>query len=270
MPTESGKGGISLQAQSAKAEEALRLARRKAFGKRLLDGTCSAYTLLNLLYFLAYLTIVLPGLEDGRFGTMIRGGISVKGHLWMLLLSFCVFFVLGLILRKKEPKKRNGFCSYLVQSCIWYTVLEAALILVYAFYLDTLYNPYAVTEAALLKGPSFLLSAGSLGVALFLPLLNRIYRFRIPSFFKMLLHLISVLALLCVFYLGLADGFSSPAAYLVFAAVFSLFYAVSYLIWYLLRGAQKKDENDEEEYESLYMTDEMRRQREAEKQNAPK
>ena len=246
--------------QSEKPGEAIRQARRKTLGRRLFEGTCIGYTILSLLYFLIYLWIFLADEQNGGgISYILHGGITVRGHALILLVPFAVSLLYAFLFYKKPRKTRNAVSRYLIRSSFWYALFEAILILVYGFYLDTLYDPYAVTEAAILMGPSFLLSAASLGTALVLPLVNRILTSRIPLLFRLLLHFAAVLAVLGVFFLGLADGFSSAAAFLIFSAVFAVCYALSALLAYLLRGAQKKDENDASEYESMFAADQKER-----------
>ena len=230
-----------------------------AFLRRLLFGACAVFSVGQVLYFLLYvILLVLTAEKPESFRTVLGGGLSVRGFLILMLISLAVSAVYALI-RRKQPLRRPALIPrLLLESAAWYSAFSLVLLILYGFYLDLLYNPNAVTGAALLRGPSFLLCGGCLGIALLLPLVNRIYRTKMLMFFRFVLHLASVLLLVYVFLQWIPNGFSSSSAFLIFAVLFSLLYSLGFLIWSLYRSAKREDEKEEEDYASLFSESDKR------------
>lgn len=224
-----------------------------AFLRRLLFGTCAVFSAGQVLYFLLYLILlVLTAEKPASFRSVLGGGLSVRGFLILLLIGLAASAVYALI-RRKVPLSRPALLPrLLLESCAWYTVCSMILLILYGFYLDLIYNPNAVTGAPLLRGPSFLLCGGCLGISLLLPLVNRIYRTGMLMVFRFVLHLASVLLLVYVFLQWIPNGFSSSSAFLIFAVLFSLLYALGFLLWQLFRSSKREDEKEEDPYTSLF------------------
>ncbi|MBQ8578818.1 MAG: hypothetical protein IJ449_12780 [Clostridia bacterium] len=264
------------EAVHREAEEKERAAEEKRLHRnRFLLGTlrrsCVLYTVFNLLHFLLYLVFVFPTKEQALYDMML-GGISVTGHAVFYAAALLISLAYSLILYRKPPKTPGKLTAYLTKVCVWFTALQLLMIILYGLYLDMMYNPYAVTDARLLLGPSFLLAAACLGFSLCIPAVNRIYaRETLPTALRVILHLTITLILAVVFFYLISSGFSSASDLLIFLVTFSLVYLFCCIFYYALRGAAKQEENDEEEYENIYMTDELRRQRAAqEKADAEK
>ena len=119
--------------------------------------------------------------------------------------------------------------------------------------MDMLYNPYAVTKAAIFLGPSFLLTFGVLLFSLGLTAANRIFRIeRIPSAIRPLLHLLAVCALMSVCIQAIAHGFSSNADLLIFLVIFAVLYAFVCIFVFAAKGSIRREENEAEEYVSMF------------------
>ncbi len=251
------------RAEAAVRELAQRTAknRRLTFLKALFLRSCMLYLLFCILHFLTYLTIVYP--KSGKaFFDMLLGGVSVKGHAIFYLAALITAGVYSALLYRQPPRTYNTFFRYISRTSVWYTGLQLLTIALYGLYLDMLYNPYAITEAMLLRGPSFLLSFSCLGFAFCINLANKILKLsRLQAVVRIVLHLFIVLLLSVVFFYLIASGFSRASDLLVFLVLFSALYIVCTVVGHLMRGAQQKDENEEQDYDNLYMTDELRRQR---------
>ena len=240
------------------AEEKIRL--RRAFQKNALCRSCVLYTVLNLLHFLLYLALIYP-IKGQPFADMIRGGTSVRGHLIFLAAAVFTALVYSLILYRRQTKPAGAVRTYLVRTCCWFTPLMFLLIAAHGIYMDMLYNEYAVTQSAIFLGPSFLLAFSTFGFSLCLTAANRIYCIRrFPAAIRAMLHLAATMVLAAVFFHILPHGFASAADFLVFLAIFSTLYALVCVFCLAARAAVRREENDEEEYESVYMTPELRRQ----------
>ena len=243
------------------AEEKLRL--RRAFQKNAAYRSC----VLNLVHFLLYLALIYP-IKGQPFAEMIRGGTSVRGHLISLAAAVLTALIYSLILYRRPAKPAGAVRTYLVRACCWFTPLMFLLIAAHGIYMDMLYNEYAVTKSAIFLGPSFLLAVSTFGFSLCLTAANRIYRIRrFPAAIRAMLHLAATLVLAAVFFHILPHGFASAADFLVFLVIFSTLYALVCVFCFAARAAVRREENDEEEYESVYMTPALRRQRENSTQN---
>ncbi len=243
--------------------------RRKRIGRALSLG-CVFYVLFSLLYFLLYVAIIFPGTE-ATFSKMMAGGMSVPGHGCILLMGLLVSGVITLLGRKKPIKEDTALLRYAKQVGIWFTSLILLLVISYALYLDMAYNPYNVTQTALLKGPSFRLTLSCLGLSLCMPPVGRIYRSeRLPVPIRVMVHLLITVVCTTLFLYFLGGGFASASDYLVFAVVASVLYCIFSVLYFMLRAAGHKDENEAQAYENIYMTPEIRRQREAEKSSSKK
>ncbi len=223
------------------------------FLRRLLFGACAVFSVGQVLYFLLYLILlVLTAEKPESLHSVLGGGLSVRGFLILLLISVAAAAVYATIRRKKAPPRLPLIPRLLLESAAWYSAFSLVLLILYGFYLDLFYNPNAVTGAALLRGPSFLLCAGCLGIALLLPLVNRIYRTGLLMPFRFILHLASVLLLVYIFLQWIPNGFSSSSSFLVFAVLFSALYAIGFLLWQLYHSAKREEEKEEETYSSLF------------------
>lgn len=236
-------------------------ARRIAFLKGTFCRSCLLYTLFCILYFLAYLIIIFP--QTGKtISAMLLGGVSVTGHALFYLAALLGAAVYSLVLCRQPQKAQGRVMRYLTASCIRFCGLQILTIALHGLYLDMLYNPYEITTAMLLRGPSFLLTFCSLGFALSITLCAGILRIeRLHPILRFLLHLTSILTLTVIFFYVIASGFSKASDLLVFLCIFATLYAIAFAGYYAFRGARQKEENEEEGYENLYMTDALRRQR---------
>ena len=240
------------QQEQKERQQAEKQLQRRAFCRNTAIRTCLVYTALNILYFFVYLAVIYP-IKGQPFSDMIHGGTSVAGHAVFFAASLLAAAVYSLILIRRPNRKETALCRYLDQSCIWFTSVMALCVASHGIYLDMLYNPYAVTQSAIFLGPSFLLTFAVLLFAFVLPFVNRIFRIRrMPVVFRVILHLICVSILISVCIQTIAHGFSSNADLLVFLVIFAVLYVFVCIFVYATKGSIKRDENDAEEYESMF------------------
>ena len=238
------------QIKEQKQKESLLLRRRLL--NNTAHRTCMIYTVLNILYFLVYIAVIYP-IKEQPFGEMILGGTSISGHAVFFAASLLSAFVYSLILYRRPEKTPHPICTYLRQSSVWFTVSMALCLASHGIYMDMLYNPYAVTKAAIFLGPSFLLTFGVLLFSLGLTAANRIFRIeRIPSAIRPLLHLLAVCALMSVCIQAIAHGFSSNADLLIFLVIFAVLYAFVCIFVFAAKGSIRREENEAEEYVSMF------------------
>lgn len=238
------------QIKEQKQQESL--VRRRLLLKNTATRTCTLYTVLNILYFFIYIAVIYP-IKDQPFSDMIRGGTSIVGHAVFFTASLLTAFVYSIVLYRRQEKKPHPVSTYLNQSCIWFTVSMALCLASHGIYLDMLYNPYAVTDAAIFLGPSFLLTFAVLLFSLGLTAANQIYRLeRIPLAIRPLLHLIAVCTLMSVCIQAIAHGFSTNADFLIFLVIFAVLYAFVCIFVFAAKGSIRREENEAEEYESMF------------------
>lgn len=255
------------EAVRAEAEEKERTAnlkreRRIQYIKAVFRRSCFLYTVFNIIQFFAYLIVIYP-YKDQPFSEMILGGISVIGHVYLLGASVLAALIYSLLLYRRPYKKPGAVIRYLTNVCIWYTGLQFLMIALHGLYLDMMYNPYAVTEANLFLGPSYLLSFACLGFSLCILFVNRIFQCTaMPTAIRVLLHLTLTLTLAAVFFHVLSSGFSSAADLLIFLVVFSFLYLVCCGLYYALHNAKERDDNEESAYTNVYLTDNPPKQNE--------
>lgn len=238
------------QIKEQKQQESL--LRRRRLLKNTAGRTCMIYTALNILYFLVYIAVIYP-IKEQPFSEMILGGTSIIGHAVFFTASWLTAFVYSLVLYRRPEKKQNALFAYLCQSSIWFTLSMALCLAAHGIYLDMLYNPYAVTDAAIFLGPSFRLTFAVLSFSLGLTAVNRIYRIeRIPLAIRPQLHLIAVCALMSVCIQAIAHGFSTNADFLIFLVIFAVLYAFVCIFVFVTKGSIRREENEAEEYESMF------------------
>ncbi len=229
------------------------LRRRRALLKHTVLRTCCIYTALNILYFFVYLAVIYP-IKEQPFSDMIRGGASIVGHAVFLAASLLTAFVYSLIRYKRQPKQPGRILQHLTQSSVWFTSIMWLCIAAHGIYLDMLYNQYAVTQAGIFLGPSFLLALGVLLFSLALPAINRIYTIeRFPAGIRAILHLLCIMILLPICLQLIAHGFSTAADLLIFLVIFAVLYAFVCIFWFTAKGSIRREENDEEDYESMFI-----------------
>ena len=227
-------------------------ARRRLFLKNTAARTCILYTALNILYFLIYIAVIFP-IKEQPFSDMIRGGTSIVGHAVFFAASLLTAFVYSIVLYRRQEKKPGSVIAYLRQSSVWFTVSMALCLAAHGIYLDMLYNPYAVTDAAIFLGPSFLLTFAVLLFSLGLTAANQIYHLeRISLAIRPLLHLIAVCSLMSICIQAIAHGFSTNADFLIFLVIFAVLYAFVCIFVFAAKGSIRREENDAEEYESMF------------------
>ncbi len=255
------------EAKRAEADrEAMALRKRKrrlSVLKTVFQRSCVIYTVFCLLHFLSYLIIIFP--QSGKtFSAMMLGGSSVIGHALFYATALLMSAVYAFLCRNRPAKESSAAAAYLRTSAFWFFLLQLLTIALYGLYLDMLYNPYAVTDALLFRGPCFLLSFSCLGFALSITLANRILRIqKLHSITRAALHLASLLVLSVLFFYFIAGGFSSGSDLLIFLILFSVLYAACFGVYSAFRKSEEQEANEEQEYENLYMTDALRRQRQA-------
>ena len=222
--------------------------------RRCLSLACMFYTALTLLIFLLYLIFVYSA-QDKPFSEMLLGGISVLRHVILFGISLAAALLISVLTRKKPKKKpRSSLPGYLRRVCIAYTLLHALEMVLFGLYLDLLYNPYAVTDAVLLKGPCFLLQIVILAFSLVLPFINLLMKARrVPPFLRYLCHLLLLVIAVGVFFQLPANGFGSAKNFLIFSVLFAAGYLIVCLVRLLLSGAKKVDENDALDYQNVYL-----------------
>ena len=226
--------------------------RRRAFRKNTACRTCTVYAALNVIYFFVYLAVIYP-IRQQPFDQMILGGTSIIGHGVFFAASFLAACVYSLILYRRPAKAPGAVHAYIRQSCIWFTLVMALFIAAHGIYLDMLYNQYAVTDSAIFLGPSFLLTFAVLLFSLLLTAANRIYSVkRFPTAIRAILHLICVIILFSVCIQGIAHGFASASDLLVFLVIFTVLYALIAVFVFAAKGNIRREENEAEEYESMF------------------
>lgn len=234
---------------------------KRNFWMAVIRRSCTLFTIFNLLHFLCYLLVVFPETEQ-TFSKMILGGTTIIGHLCFFGAALIASIVYSMLLYRRPQNNRSKFSRYLTKVCIWYTCLQFFTIALHGLYIDMIYNPYNVTEAQLLLGPSFLLSFSCLCFSVCICIANRILTLqRMNTALRMILHLTITLILSTVFFYGISSGFSSASNLFIFLIAFSLTYIICCIVYFAMRGAQNRDQNDEQEYENVYMTEEVRRNR---------
>ena len=237
------------QKEQKQKEKQLRL---RALRKNTAYRTCTVYTALNIVYFFVYLAVIYP-IKKQPFSEMILGGTSVVGHAVFFAASLLAAFVYSLILFRRPDVKRGPVRTYLGHSCIWFTTVMAFFVAAHGIYLDMLYNPYKVTDAAIFLGPSFRLTFGVLLFSLGLTLINRIYRAqRLHTAARVILHLFCVCMLISACIQGIAHGFATAADLLIFLVIFAVLYAFVCIFYYAAKGSIHREENDAEEYVSMF------------------
>ncbi len=211
----------------------------------------SFYTIVSLLYFI----IVFPSLEKS-FHDVLREGISIVRHI--ILFAVAVLFSgIWTIFSKKTSKQiaQSWIRYYIHRLTIAFTLQIAGLIIVFAFYKDMLYNPYIGISAPILRGPSFLLSIAAMIFSLSLPFVGLILKKqRIPLTFRIICHFSSLSFLFYICYYLIADGFSSSKTFFILWVIAAVCYFLTCLIVLLLHGAYKHDQNENEEYQNIYLT----------------
>ena len=240
------------QEQMKEQKQKESLMRRRLLWKNTACRTCMIYTALNILYFLVYLAVIYP-IKEQPFPELSLGGTSIVGHAVFFAASLAAAFVYSLILYRRKEKAPHPIRTYLCQTGIWFTVSMALCLASHGIYLDMLYNPYAVTDAAIFLGPSFLLTFAVLLFSLGLTAANRIYRLtRIPTAIRPQLHLLAVCGLISVCIQGIAHGFSTNADLLIFLVIFAVLYAFVCIFVYAAKGSIRREENEAEEYVSMF------------------
>lgn len=238
--------------------------------KRWFSRSCAVYTVLVLFFSLVYLLLIAPGLERPLSQTLL-GGLSVVRHGILFAVGLvCALVYTLLTFRKPQKPVRSSLPGYLRRVGVWFFSFHLMLIVIYGFYLDMLYNPYAVTEAVLLKGPSFLLSFLFLAFSLIMPFLNLLLRKGTHTIPRVILHFVLLLASIGILLELPVNGFGSPKNFLIFSVIFAAVYLIVCLVKLLLGGAKQQDENEAEDYQNVYMTEEVRRARAAEEKAGKK
>ena len=262
IPSDSGKEALARvrtarallreQQEQKERQQAEKQRLRRAFVRNTLLRTCTVYTALNILYFFVYLAVIYP-IKEQPFADMILGGTSITGHAVFFAASLLAAAVYSLILYRRERKKPRAVLAFFAQSSIWFTAVMALCLAAHGIYLDMLYNQYAVTDSAIFLGPSFLLTFAVLLFSLGLTAANLIYRAnRIPAAIRVILHLITVCFLISVCMQTLAHGFASNADLLIFLVIFAVLYSFVCIFVYATKGSIKREENDAEEYVSMF------------------